>query len=138
MCCVCKQKTAYEMRISDWSSDVCSSDLFDDDLRAVRRHLDGIVEDVLQHRLEKVFAGQHEDVRLQAGVEDQAAAGEGVGVGRQHALDDAGQADALARRVEQLGGGLLQAPGIGHQVVEAVDRDLQHVERALAAHLLRS
>src|SRR3546814_20426419 len=33
--CVCgmvfffKQKTAYEMRISDWSSDVCSSDLFD-------------------------------------------------------------------------------------------------------------
>src|SRR3546814_2333032 len=38
MCCICfvhevlvfcffKQKTAYEMRISDWSSDVCSSDL---------------------------------------------------------------------------------------------------------------
>src|SRR3546814_8868582 len=23
----CKRKTAYEMRISDWSSDVCSSDL---------------------------------------------------------------------------------------------------------------
>src|SRR3546814_20991727 len=33
MCCCSsffciKQKTAYEMRISDWSSDVCSSDLF--------------------------------------------------------------------------------------------------------------
>src|SRR3546814_1683650 len=32
MCCLClfffKQKTAYDMRISDWSSDVCSSDLF--------------------------------------------------------------------------------------------------------------
>src|SRR3546814_772407 len=31
LCCLCfffvKQKTAYEMRISDWSSDVCSSDL---------------------------------------------------------------------------------------------------------------
>src|SRR3546814_1681011 len=32
VCVVCfvfffKQKTAYEMRISDWSSDVCSSDL---------------------------------------------------------------------------------------------------------------
>src|SRR3546814_1840304 len=32
MCVMCmffffKQKTAYEMRISDWSSDVCSSDL---------------------------------------------------------------------------------------------------------------
>src|SRR3546814_10346915 len=25
----CKQKTAYEMRISDWSSDVCSSDLIE-------------------------------------------------------------------------------------------------------------
>src|SRR3546814_6101734 len=25
-----KQKTAYEMRISDWSSDVCSSDLLTD------------------------------------------------------------------------------------------------------------
>src|SRR3546814_5335274 len=28
-----KQKTAYEMRISDWSSDVCSSDLLDLHLR---------------------------------------------------------------------------------------------------------
>src|SRR3546814_4432503 len=27
-----KQKTAYEMRISDWSSDVCSSDLLGDDV----------------------------------------------------------------------------------------------------------
>src|SRR3546814_13824161 len=25
--CLCKQKTAYEMRISDWGSDVCASDL---------------------------------------------------------------------------------------------------------------
>src|SRR3546814_18968656 len=29
-----KQKTAYEMRISDWSSDVCSSDLADGDVVA--------------------------------------------------------------------------------------------------------
>src|SRR3546814_10395914 len=27
LCCFFKQKTAYVMRISDWSSDVCSSDL---------------------------------------------------------------------------------------------------------------
>src|SRR3546814_10329547 len=27
LCFFFKQKTAYEMRISDWSSDVCSSDL---------------------------------------------------------------------------------------------------------------
>src|SRR3546814_9168187 len=49
MCCgffvfFCKQKPAYEMRISDWSSDVCSSDLHDLDAelaqlpdRALRR-----------------------------------------------------------------------------------------------------
>src|SRR3546814_3419083 len=33
----CKQKTAYEMRISDWSSDVCSSDLLDRFFRVRRR-----------------------------------------------------------------------------------------------------
>src|SRR3546814_9784903 len=32
---VFKQKTAYEMRISDWSSDVCSSDLRRRDRRSV-------------------------------------------------------------------------------------------------------
>src|SRR3546814_10287247 len=31
-----KQKTAYEMRISDWSSDVCSSDLLGYDFGGVR------------------------------------------------------------------------------------------------------
>src|SRR3546814_10905833 len=30
-----KQKTAYELRISDWSSDVCSSDLIDSDPAAL-------------------------------------------------------------------------------------------------------
>src|SRR3546814_2608334 len=36
MCfCFFKQKTAYEMRISDWSSDVCSSDLLEIALRLV-------------------------------------------------------------------------------------------------------
>src|SRR3546814_1389680 len=34
-----KQKTAYEMRISDWSSDVCSSDLMDI-VRADRARVD--------------------------------------------------------------------------------------------------
>src|SRR3546814_15432168 len=35
-----KQKTAYEMRISDWSSDVCSSDL------ATDAGLDGVLSDL--------------------------------------------------------------------------------------------
>src|SRR3546814_9210467 len=43
-----KQKTAYEMRISDWSSDVCSSDLLPgadsatDDLRARGHEAGGV------------------------------------------------------------------------------------------------
>src|SRR3546814_1024566 len=35
-CCV-KQKTAYEVRIRDWSSDVCSSDLFEDTRSSTNR-----------------------------------------------------------------------------------------------------
>src|SRR3546814_13483904 len=34
-----KQKTAYEMRISDWSSDVCSSDLSIVTLKIVHGHV---------------------------------------------------------------------------------------------------
>src|SRR3546814_20432459 len=34
-----KQKTAYEMRISDWSSDVCSSDLSTTRAMCLKRHL---------------------------------------------------------------------------------------------------
>src|SRR3546814_8233937 len=45
---ILKQKTAYEMRISDWSSDVCSSDLVleSDDRGRV---------DAAGHRLDQVF-----------------------------------------------------------------------------------
>src|SRR3546814_6721370 len=38
-----KQKTAYEMRISDWSSDVCSSDLIDGILRGADLPADAVV-----------------------------------------------------------------------------------------------
>src|SRR3546814_2865125 len=41
----CKQKTAYEMRISDWSSDVCSSDL----RRQVQHRATGIAGQRLGH-----------------------------------------------------------------------------------------
>src|SRR3546814_5110761 len=44
-CFFFKQKTAYEMRISDWSSDVCSSDL-----PAARRG-DALVMQLAAHRL---------------------------------------------------------------------------------------
>src|SRR3546814_20864194 len=39
-----KQKTAYEMRISDWSSDVCSSDL----VEAAAVHLPGLAAGTLR------------------------------------------------------------------------------------------
>src|SRR3546814_1416537 len=52
-----KQKTAYEMRISDWSSDVCSSDLTDlvaaihDKLDAdMRQRLDTLVDEKVHDR----------------------------------------------------------------------------------------
>src|SRR3546814_1300894 len=39
-----KQKTAYEMRISDWSSDVCSSDLSGGDGRRARELVRGVAQ----------------------------------------------------------------------------------------------
>src|SRR3546814_8520758 len=52
-----KQKTAYEMRISDWSSDVCSSDLitqwrqqFRGDAR-VKKDTEITEADIAQHNL---------------------------------------------------------------------------------------
>src|SRR3546814_5612293 len=40
-----KQKTAYEMRISDWSSDVCSSDLASGQLEALDTRRADILDD---------------------------------------------------------------------------------------------
>src|SRR3546814_2098139 len=58
-----KQKTAYEMRISDWSSDVCSSDLrqADDaehrregpDFSDAERHLLLIAVDIMDRRVQR-------------------------------------------------------------------------------------
>src|SRR3546814_9956447 len=48
-----KQKTAYEMRISDWSSDVCSSDLLIADLHLRKGRLDRLAHpgELTGHRL---------------------------------------------------------------------------------------
>src|SRR3546814_7702216 len=56
-----KQKTAYEMRISDWSSDVCSSDLREDDdgeeALMAKKHIPAEAGD--RGRLEVVFDKPH-------------------------------------------------------------------------------
>src|SRR3546814_1926311 len=56
LCCYVffKQKTAYELRISDWSSGVCSSVLAQVDERAV-------IGDVLDHALDDLALGQRLD-----------------------------------------------------------------------------
>src|SRR3546814_2121219 len=53
-----KQKTAYEMRISDWSSDVCSSDL--DGRSAIREMARQIVdiENLTDYRSEERRVGK--------------------------------------------------------------------------------
>src|SRR3546814_7640033 len=88
MCACCfffffKQKTAYEMRISDWSSDVCSSDL-----RAVvglRRGRIGetrILADVAENAREGGLGDEGADV-----VHHQASQ-RSAGLGRQHHADE--------------------------------------------------
>src|SRR3546814_3356555 len=57
-----KQKTAYEMRISDWSSDVCSSDLVGHcrNRRVVAHRADGL--------LARLGHGRHEKLQVFLGV----------------------------------------------------------------------
>src|SRR3546814_4987306 len=54
----CKQKTSYEMRISDWSSDVCSSDLLQLQ-RQARRHALRLRDGALRPAHHRVAALQH-------------------------------------------------------------------------------
>src|SRR3546814_10767871 len=68
-----KQKTAYEVRISDWSSDVCSSDLAGRCEGALQVHLDDRVPLGLAHVREHAVAQDpgvvDEDVETTEGVD---------------------------------------------------------------------
>src|SRR3546814_749697 len=61
-----KQKTAYEMRISDWSSDVCSSDLVEEHLGAgvVHHGADRLDGDAAADRLAQVDDEDRESLAL--------------------------------------------------------------------------
>src|SRR3546814_18207789 len=95
-----KQKTAYEMRISDWSSDVCSSDLLDDQ----------VVE-----RL-RLQARQHGHLRAALDLEHT----DGIGA-LQHLVDG-----GILRR--HRGDGEVAAVVLPHQL-EALAQAGQHAER---------
>src|SRR3546814_3145249 len=56
-----KQKTAYEMRISDWSSDVCSSDLFAQGAFHPRVVVAGALFDLLDERAGALRQGGCDD-----------------------------------------------------------------------------
>src|SRR3546814_2414318 len=58
----CKQKTAYEMRISDWSSDVCSSDLIATLLALGARALHELAAPWPQHRCLFDLGGAEDEV----------------------------------------------------------------------------
>src|SRR3546814_3955573 len=63
-----KQKTAYEMRISDWSSDVCSSDLRVAVERQVQSQVAGLVgEGTLRERRRVVVVPVRAGAALGAG-----------------------------------------------------------------------
>src|SRR3546814_10818544 len=89
-----KQKTAYELRISDWSSDVCSSDLTFGRQRAAEHRLALELADValrLKNRDVKVkqVAGFHRLAELHAvdahEIDEFDGAGEAERFDRQHA-----------------------------------------------------
>src|SRR3546814_802635 len=74
-----KQKTAYEMRISDWSSDVCSSDLcggFDIDLIAIEPDL------AVARPIGRIDLQREAEARIIGIAEDREESTKGVGLGR--------------------------------------------------------
>src|SRR3546814_2718410 len=98
------------MRISDWSSDVCSSDLvlaepFRGRLGAALLHADDVV-DAVAHQRQQVddLVGAHAELRHDRLVRIHAAAAHGV---------DQRHAAAIARAAHQLGE-VLVAGGNGH------------------------
>src|SRR3546814_4645532 len=120
-----KQKTAYEMRISDWSSDVCSSDLV---ILRPAVGVDAVVEDLAVLEAQVVPVKQAaalvavEDAQVHAPMQrDRHAHGQGGGA-VDHWLELAGQQrvqgrlGAHAGRVVEVAGGDAQVSPVQRRV----------------------
>src|SRR3546814_231487 len=114
-----KQKTAYEMRISDWSSDVCSSDLMDDQPRGLVDHDQMLVLEhhVERDRLRLVMRGRrlgHVDRETLARDRLARRIAHRDAIDPQHQPARYQRLDALARQVGQrLGQRPIETPAIG-------------------------
>src|SRR3546814_10597661 len=73
-----KQKTSYEMRISDWSSDVCSSDLAEAYLRDDDRQRDGAVGRAFQRKAKAPEHHRRDRAEREAGDRRECGDGERV------------------------------------------------------------
>src|SRR3546814_19015667 len=113
-----KQKTAYEMRISDWSSDVCSSDL---DLYA-----DGVANVDHLIRVIDPLVAKIRDVQ-QAINAAQVNKGAIIGAVLDHALDNLAFMQGLDKAAALLGAGFFQDGPARHPEVPTV---ANHSERA--------
>src|SRR3546814_2317820 len=119
--CICyciffffKQKTAYEVRISDWSSDVCSADLVD---AAVDR--DRVVVEEDDQLAETQVAGQRDRLVADA-FHEAAVADDAIGVVIDQIVAEAGvqqtlgerHADGVGEALAERAGGGLDAGGV--------------------------
>src|SRR3546814_3317550 len=107
----CKQNTAYEMRISDWSSDVCSSDL-----KSGRRIVPVSIERVLEQGVSAVDGVLYENGKRVFALDFQALPGahNGQNIAAAYA---AGRAAGLAPAT--IRDGIAGFPGLKHRLLRA-------------------
>src|SRR3546814_2829572 len=92
-----KQKTAYEMRISDWSSDVCSSDL---DRGLVGGMTGEIVENLAAQAIAGADANRLEPVEhVELGQRDAGDARHGAALAHQHQIGRASCRERVCKYV---------------------------------------
>src|SRR3546814_20203939 len=118
-----KQKTAYEMRISDWSSDVCSSDLFFH-LAGELLQAEGLGQEVnagvlVEALAEAVLgiAGDEDHLQIRAGLAHLAHQARPVEARHHHVGDQQVDRRLLARQYPQRGPAEIGRASLGQESV---------------------